>query len=110
MPVDLYFGAPHGRRPWPGIADASLWRFCAAILHISKPGVGIEWTTLRLPYDIDTRGNFQGNQEYLVLLLRVILTLAYRILHSPDEPHIYYKWITDNTEALKWASDKNTPQ
>ena len=82
------------------ISDASFWKLCAAIRD-SDTGEVLMWTTLTLPFG---KSDFQNVQEYLGLLLGLIL------LNSSSEasqPWPTFKhsvhWTGVNTAALKGA-------
>lgn len=84
-------------------SDASPWRLAAAIHDPITRNV-VAWSTILLPFAQGNANRFHVQREYLGHLFSVILLLAHSALSGRDpSKQLSYRWINDNTGALKWA-------
>ena len=86
------------------VSDASPYRICAAIYSEVDDSL-IAWTSVKLPFAADIKGQFQCSREYLGLLLSMFLIARAFPVRSADmsQPPITFRWVNDNTGALVWA-------
>ena len=70
----------------------------------------IAWTSVKLPFEADIKGQFQCSREYLGLLLTMFLIARALPDRSWDshQPPITFRWVNDNSGALVWADKHKT--
>ena len=86
-------------------SDASPWRLAAAI-HDPVTRRVVAWSTILLPFAQGNENRFHVQREYLGHLFSIILLVAHSAALSGSIPskQLSYRWINDNTGALKWAA------
>lgn len=112
IPIETYLAMNgEGSRffDFRSVSDASPYRICSAI-YDNKSGSLLAWTSVKLNFAPDVKGQFQCNREYLGLLLTLFL-IARKFpdrSRSPTKTPLSVQWVNDNTGALAWGDKEKS--